>query len=878
MNLKRNGAIEFDRFLLCIAVALMHIESSTALIGMNKFIYGGYAVECFFVLSGFMLANSISKVNISTNDSIGKMAIKRFLKQFLSVLPYYYIGLFTTFIYRIYYYSKFIELSKEQWVQFISNFLAELFCLTGLSYRTFHVNGPCWYISALLISSFIITCIYLLLKKFIKKSEEASLFLGIAVFLFYMLKSNSVSLTISAGYILSRSIANLMLGGAFYFLFAKSKKYLVKTSAVIFDVLEILSGLFIGACFMHRFGLDRRIIAIAFGILIVSQFTERSHITKILNNDFCSLLGRLSLSIYLGQMLIICKYAYFSKYDLTLNRKLSYFVIFVSIVLWALIIEATITLFKKNILKKEIQFFISPRKLLLFGSILLFITSFSTEKAFFSFANMQAKNWILYIVCKLLLFVIELVIPQIIYNCVIKSENKKWIMVFTGIFLIYFICLLLSWPGNWNNDEFLILGNIFEFNIQYHQSFFTNIFYILSLMIIPNCGAIILFQMMICAIIATYVIKKIYERCGKRAFYALLLFLSPATIYYLIYPLRVCLYSFTFLLLIIKLFGIYKKDGNFTGELIWIGVLTAIVSTWRTESIFMIIFVPVVLIVTFYKKMDKRLVIYFLIATYLPFAIFSKVNGFGDKNVKQTALLWSFVTGFSVMLQDDNIVSPNLQEDLKNIDAIMNIEKMTQNAHPYDFYAVYNEIGPFEFTDKEYKDCVKSIARLIICNPIKYVQAKYELFELSTGLKSDAWWVSTPVSKENAWNIVSMYQVSGDILKIYQPINDICRESFVTVLTGMYQINETGNMAYHYIWNLWLPLVLLCILTVLLLIKKKIYYTFLNAAVIGDFMLVYLTAPTANPMYFWPFYLIGWVVCLYEFVILLKEHREEKDK
>ena len=52
--------INLDRFLLAIPVLLMHIGSSTSL-GVGPFLYGGYAVECFFALSGFFLAKKVSE-------------------------------------------------------------------------------------------------------------------------------------------------------------------------------------------------------------------------------------------------------------------------------------------------------------------------------------------------------------------------------------------------------------------------------------------------------------------------------------------------------------------------------------------------------------------------------------------------------------------------------------------------------------------------------------------------------------------------------------------------------------------------------------------------------------------------------------------------
>lgn len=860
--MRKNKSIEFYRFALCIAVLLLHIGSSTALMG-SKFSYGGFAVECYFVLSGFFLGKSIEKVQV---NGVIRTSWERLVKQFIHIMPYYYICLFLTFIYKVSIYIRYYEFSRDQWVQFISNFFAEFFMVTGISYRSFHVNGPDWYVSALLISSFVITVIYLFLKKSFKNGAKYMAAISGIAFVVYMLLPQLSNINDN----LIRAIANMLLGIFLYHVYMLCEKYINEWSIYVHDIVEIICLVCLLMCFVPSVEIDRRFIAVFFGILIIIQMVGKSHLSQILNNDFSVFLGRISLPVYLGQMLVICKFAFEPNYDITMHRQVAYIFICVATLLWALILELIISFIKEKVKGTHMCFSISMPKIILIGSILLFLLSFSNEQVFFDFSNMQFENIVLYVICKVLLLLIEVAVPQLCYKYALK--NKQWIKLFVCVLSIYVICLLLSWPGNWNNDEFLILGNIQHFSIQYHQSFFTSIFYILALMIYPNCGSIIFWQMVICACIATYIIKWAYNRYGKIAYAFLILFLSPPTIYYLLYPLRVCLYAFSFLLLLFMIFRIAHEQNVSWKDLVLIAVLTAVVSAWRTESKILILVIPILVAIKIRKNISKKYILYFLIATYLPFAVFSRVNSLGDKQTEQTATLWSFVTGLSVMLQDSDIDSPHLQEDLYNIDQIMHIEKMKENANACDLYAVYNEIGPFEFTDDEYKLCLKSIARLIICNPVKYAEAKFPLFKDSVGLNKSSWWLSTPVTKEEAFCITEMYGVSDTILKIYNPMNNTCREAFVWYLTGMHAINETGTMARIYMWNLWLPLILLVVATFVLLIKRKVYVAISSLLVVGELCIVYLTAPSMNVMYFWPFYLLGYSIFFYTIL----EHYKQK--
>lgn len=57
---EKNYAIEFYRFLFCVIIILLHAESSTAL-ETNYFQFGGYCVEFYFILSGFLFMRSANK-------------------------------------------------------------------------------------------------------------------------------------------------------------------------------------------------------------------------------------------------------------------------------------------------------------------------------------------------------------------------------------------------------------------------------------------------------------------------------------------------------------------------------------------------------------------------------------------------------------------------------------------------------------------------------------------------------------------------------------------------------------------------------------------------------------------------------------------------
>ena len=152
----------------CLPVILLHISVSTTLYD-ERFTLGGNAVEFFFVLSGFLLGRYIKK---TSEKDIFVSALNKTKRQIIHIFPYYYLCLFMTLFYRIHINIKFDSYSEQDWVQFINNFVAELLCITGVSYRTRHINGPDWYVSALIIASFLVTVFVLAMKRYLKKWED----------------------------------------------------------------------------------------------------------------------------------------------------------------------------------------------------------------------------------------------------------------------------------------------------------------------------------------------------------------------------------------------------------------------------------------------------------------------------------------------------------------------------------------------------------------------------------------------------------------------------------------------------------------------------------------------------------------------------------
>ncbi|MDO4493038.1 MAG: acyltransferase family protein [Clostridia bacterium] len=143
MNVKqRNGKIDFYKFVFSVIIVLHHTRS---LLGDSEclFLGGSFAVEFFFMVSGYLLMQSIRKLPADRIDpgAETRMLITRKVRSvFPEVFIAWLVGMAVT-----------VVCKRGNPVHLLTDSLFENFLLgmTGLQIAT--VNGPVWYISSMLL-------------------------------------------------------------------------------------------------------------------------------------------------------------------------------------------------------------------------------------------------------------------------------------------------------------------------------------------------------------------------------------------------------------------------------------------------------------------------------------------------------------------------------------------------------------------------------------------------------------------------------------------------------------------------------------------------------------------------------------------------------
>ena len=158
----RNGFIDVQRFFYCWIIVLLHFYIDTR----AYFMGGGSAVEFYILISGVFFFRSFSKKKtkiLASKASLDSYPLIYIKDRFLRFFPYTSVAFIITFFIRYIFANLYVgksvqisalcnRLSKDIWEFFLIK-------MNGINKNGGFLNGPIWYISALLIVEFIVICI-----------------------------------------------------------------------------------------------------------------------------------------------------------------------------------------------------------------------------------------------------------------------------------------------------------------------------------------------------------------------------------------------------------------------------------------------------------------------------------------------------------------------------------------------------------------------------------------------------------------------------------------------------------------------------------------------------------------------------------------------
>lgn len=489
-----------------------------------------------------------------------------------------------------------------------------------------------------------------------------------------------------------------------------------------------------------------------------------------------------------------------------------------------------------------------------------FIISFSTDKIFFNSLAISEKTEI-YLIIKLL-FLISLCafwgfifhIPRLLKN----DENKLFIKISLMYFFLLLIHVILSWPGTPYWDTYGILNPLKELNLNYWQHYLTSIYYGILLMFIPLVGGLSITQSFIYSLVVGYITKEFFKlfRYSKKSLIIILVWFLPPVIYYSTYMLRLNAIGFfepLFMILSIKL--IYNHSNIRANKLskIFYILLASIMFNWRSEAFYYGILVPIFIIIWNYDFIDKKInfkcffkecLLFFCLVIII---IVPQNVGIGKSEAYQ-------LTGVRESLHYlynnvDNIINDPLNDVISehlDIDILFNTENSDKAfGNSPSIYITEN--------NNEVNNIIKNTTiKLILKYPFEFIKGR--VFWFSKAL-FDANSIEPVPANATHLNINENFNYTDNLIDVVIPNN---RFNYISFLRGKLHFS---NIIKH-TWSLLIPIVTICLYFIYFLINIKTKWREFLVILIPCFRItaVFLASPNVRFMYYFPAYLVGWLL------------------
>lgn len=291
----KNGEIELLRFVFALIIVIRHSDS---LLGDSYPLAGGaFAVEFFFLVSGFLMARSVEKSGPSM--TIGRDTLLFLKRKVYGVLPETLVAFLIAFVFQH-------CVRHSSFVTLVDSAMASVWEITFLNMSGLGqgiVNGVTWYISSMLISMLVL---YPLLRNHRDVTIHILMPFAIVIILGWLYQNGSLLAPRKwhgwayRGTI--RAFAEISLGAILYYLTQRFQR--IPFNRFAKAVLTILkyAGFAVILIYMRNRSHPKwdftllLVMAACIGIIFSGQALD----TGLYQNRFCSFLGKFSLPLYLS--------------------------------------------------------------------------------------------------------------------------------------------------------------------------------------------------------------------------------------------------------------------------------------------------------------------------------------------------------------------------------------------------------------------------------------------------------------------------------------------------------------------------------------------------------------------------------------------------
>lgn len=464
----------------------------------------------------------------------------------------------------------------------------------------------------------------------------------------------------------------------------------------------------------------------------------------------------------------------------------------------------------------------------------------------------------------------------------IRSDNKavkRGLQIFAVYFAILFIMLLILWPGTWYWDDIGVLASARDYDVLSWQHFLSSFFQTVFLQLIPMPGGVIFCQLVIAAVIVSYALtdfeltfckgKPLVSLWPMDTLIKLIPFLLPPVILYQYSGFRMGMYIFyeVFVLALIICIS-YRQRKISLQMLLILGLLSAVLSTWRTEGILYAPAVIIMVLIQDREMIDLKKKLFTIAVMILGILMISsyqkKMSGNND---------YSVVTFLRPLSEVVRAADPAADAALlSDVDKVVDIQTILDHPGEDGESLLWKyDLEIRDFTDEEYSGYMKAFIGLCLRHPKAVAKERIKVFIDTSAIHGrtnptnvvGAYYLFDPDEQnENqaefvSWDVPLNHALSADL-----------RQRFILFL-GCLKPDFSERITYRLVWDTIIPLAILILFWFYLLIKRKWKMLIAFSSVAGRIPILFLTAPATWTMYYLSFYLLGYLTLVLSVTVLI---------
>lgn len=470
-----------------------------------------------------------------------------------------------------------------------------------------------------------------------------------------------------------------------------------------------------------------------------------------------------------------------------------------------------------------------------------------------------------------------LLLSNILFFIFRRSRTDTRYRLMVKIALLYFcvgiILLLLVWPGAWAWDDLGVIKGAESYYFSPWQHFLSGFFQVIALQTLPFASGVIIIQILIASIIVGYIVSflgnAIEMHYKKKSWLIYLFLILPffffPVLYYLLTGYRMAVYQYLEILVFAIILVKYLIKGKI--NYLWlfiVGILTIIVGAWRTEGLITVLFVPIMLLMIKSSFLTVKKVIFFFVVTLLGTLSIGKINTMmiGNDNYKIGAVVYPLI--FDIRNGGDVGV-----EEIKKIDSVLSVKCMVENNELSEEH-LYHKCIKDDYSEQEYTEFMKTSIGILVRNSRETISAVDKMFWQTVGGLYDEngspYTCSTAVAAANIFLDDTPEKEMWDKVnsKMKNPINDELRRSTINFLAGT--PDGKATLVFSLFWNAIVPLVFICVVGVIAIIRKRWIVFVMVLSVLGRTVAIALTAMAPYYMYYMPVYVSSYVLIIFTIV------------